>query len=290
MNTKMVRLFLLLLLIYVTITEQIIYQCNSNATCGCSLNPVSINVRITNGETAGTDTLSWATSLKIRGQYLCGGAIISNSYILTAGHCVKEASPYDITAYVGSTHLFQRQPRSVSRIYSHPQYYEDLSGRTIFNDIALLKLSTPLNMADRTLAKICLPKANIVLPDNSDVIAIGWGTTTDGGFSASPTLQQVTLNVIGSTTDWCKSVAFNMTTQFCAGIMPDGGKGESLLSSIINFHIHIDIRRAPNPGTDRESRVQSFPTSAIPGFGRSRVWLFPGSVIPVTEIPRFSLG
>jgi secreted trypsin-like serine protease len=246
MDTKAIHLFLILLCI--TITQQKIYQCNSTASCGCSLNPVSINARvqIVNGETAGADTLSWATSLKI-GQYICGGAIISDSYIMTAAHCVKKAkSTYDITAYVGSTGLFRGKARSVSRIYSHPQYYEDPSIGYVLNDIALLKLSTSLNMADRTLAKICLPQSDLALPDNSDVIAIGWGTTREGGTAASQTLQQVTLNVIGSTTNWCKSVAYNMTTQFCAGIMPDGGKGESMYYLTINLGIQINLRKCVN--------------------------------------------
>jgi len=223
MDTKTIRLVLLMLCI--TITHQKIYPCDSNAPCGCSLNSASINARIVDGETAGTDTWSWAASLRIDNS-ICGGAIISESYIMTAGHCVKGASAYDTTAYVGSTGLFRGQSRSVSRIYSHPEYYEDPSGQYVLNDIALLKLSTALNMADRTLAKVCLPKGNVVLPDNTDVIAIGWGTLREGGTAASQTLQQVTMQAINSNTEWCRSVAYNMTTQFCAGIMPNGGKGE----------------------------------------------------------------
>jgi secreted trypsin-like serine protease len=225
MDTKTIRLALLLLCI--TITEQKTYPCDSNAPCGCSLNSASINARVVNGETAGNDTWSWAASLRIVNS-ICGGAIISDSYIMTAAHCVTRASAYNITAYVGSTGLFRGQPRSVSRIYSHPQYYKDPSGGSL-NDIALLKLSTPLNMADQTLAKVCLPKVNVVLPDNTDVIGIGWGTLREGGV-ASQTLQQVTMQAINSTTQWCKSAARNMTTQFCAGIMPNGGKGQSMYS------------------------------------------------------------
>jgi hypothetical protein len=46
--------------------------------------------------------------------------------------------------------------------------------------------------------------------------------------SPPETLQQVTLNAIDSNTDWCKNVTVNTTVQLCAGIMPNGGKGESL--------------------------------------------------------------
>lgn len=248
MNTNMVGFSLLLLLAYVTTAESKVYQCDSSATCGCSQNPVSINVlivngeivvnntlssatplKIVNGETAGVDTLSWATSLKIVDGMktgLCGGAIIADSYVLTAAHCVDGKTPSMITAYFGSIDLFEGSSRPVSKIYSHPQYYPYSSGGSL-NDIALLKLSTPLNMADKTLAKICLPKDSTTLPENSNVIAMGWGTTQEQG-SVSGTLQQVTLNIIGSETDWCKDVATDVKTQYCAGIMPSGGKGELL--------------------------------------------------------------
>jgi secreted trypsin-like serine protease len=224
MDTKTVGLALLLLCI--TITQQKTYECNSNAPCGCSLNSASINARIVDGESAAGNTWSWATSLKI-GQYICGGAVISDSYIMTAGHCVEATSAYAITAYFGSTSLFQGQTRKISQIYLHPQYYKDPRGRYVLNDIALLKLSTSLNMADRKLAKICLPKSGLALPNDTNVIAIGWGTLREGG-SVPPrqTLQQVTLNAVDSTTAWCTSVAPNATIQFCAGIMPYGGKGE----------------------------------------------------------------
>jgi secreted trypsin-like serine protease len=221
MDIRMIRLSLLLLC--VTITEQKLYQCDSNAPCGCSLNSASINARIVDGETAAANTWSWATSLEI-GEYLCGGAVISDSYIMTAGHCMEDQTASDITAYFGSTSMFEGETRRVSRVYVHPQFY-DPPGHHVLHDIALLKLSTPLNMADRTLAKVCLPKSNVAVPDDTDVIAIGWGRTTQSG-SISKTLQQVTLNVINSTADWCTVIAANTTIQLCAGIMPMGGKGE----------------------------------------------------------------
>ena len=222
MDTKTIHLFLIQ--VCLTISEQKVYYCDSDAPCGCSRNPASIN-RILNREIAGVDTWSWATSLKI-GRNLCGGAIISDSYILTAAHCVRRARPSDITVYIGSIYIFQGEPRRVSRIYSHPHYYEDHFRRYVLNDIALLKLSTSLNMTDTKLAKVCLPSSNLILPDKSDVIAIGWGILTEEDNIVSQSLQQVTLNVISSATHWCKSIAKNMTTQICAGIMPFGRKGK----------------------------------------------------------------
>lgn len=59
---------------------------------------------------------------------------------------MKTAVPSDVTAYVDSNNLKQGQRRSVSRIYLHPRYYENRARGYVLNDIALLKLSTYLNM------------------------------------------------------------------------------------------------------------------------------------------------
>ena len=177
MNIRTLRLMIFLWC--ATATQQTTYPCNSNDSCGCSANSATVNARIVDGETAASNTWSWAVSLEL-GDSLCGGSIISDSYIMTAGHCVQGESASSITAYVGSTIILKGQPKSVSRVYQHPDYYEDPDGRFVLNDVALLKLSTRLDMNDRTLALACLPKNDIAPPNNKDLIGIGWGTTFEG--------------------------------------------------------------------------------------------------------------
>ena len=218
-------LYLVILFWCVTATRQTTYPCTPNAPCGCSANSATINARIVNGETAAGNTWSWAVSLEI-GEFLCGGSIISDSYIVTAGHCVQDAFASSITAHVGSTIILEGQSLSVSRIYQHPEYYENPSKEYVLNDIALLKLSKRLDMTDQTLAIACLPKNDGVLASNTDLIAIGWGTTYEGSTDVSNTLQQVTVKYVNFNTTWCSRVAYNASLQFCAGIMPSGGKGQ----------------------------------------------------------------
>jgi secreted trypsin-like serine protease len=225
MDIKMISLFLLSLC--VTMIEQKTYRCDPKVSCGCSLNSPSVNARIINGETASTGTWSWVASLRI-GKYICGGSIISDSYIMTAGHCVTNTSANQITAYLGSTELFKGNFQYVSRIYLHPRFYIHPSENYCLHDIALLKLSTPLNMNDKILTKVCLPKRNTTIADNTDLIAIGWGKTYEDNDYASETLQQVTVKAINSTSTWCKSITYDVRIQFCAGIMPYGGKGEEI--------------------------------------------------------------
>ncbi len=68
------------------------YPCDPNAQCGCSLKPASLT-RIVGGEEAGDGTWGWAVLLNIGNGGLCGGSIISDSWIITAAHCLADVAP-----------------------------------------------------------------------------------------------------------------------------------------------------------------------------------------------------
>lgn len=132
------------------------YKCNSNSVCGCSSNPASL-ARIVGGEDAGTATWSWTVSISIGDIYQCGGTIVSSSWIITAAHCVYDYLGLSITVYAGSnTAWSSNQSRIVSRVIVHSKY----NATYFINDIALLKLASPLNMSDPTITPICLPSVN----------------------------------------------------------------------------------------------------------------------------------
>lgn len=148
----MYRFLLIILFETVSCTT---YTCSSNATCGCST-ASAIVTKIVGGETASPQTWGWAASLRYSdtGSHFCGGSIISSSHILTAAHCTVESAASDIRVYVGSIYLSAAtQARDVSRIYNHPDY----SSSTYQNDIAILKLSSPLNLDQTNVDLVCLP-------------------------------------------------------------------------------------------------------------------------------------
>lgn len=132
-------------------SQQYTYVCNASVACGCSSNPASVT-RIVGGESAGTSTWNWAVSIFINGTSLCGGAILSSSWIITAAHCTTDMLPYQVIVYAGSNTRFSGQSRVASRIINHQSY----SHTTYRNDIALIQLSTPLTMTS-TVKAICLP-------------------------------------------------------------------------------------------------------------------------------------
>ena len=134
-------------------SEQAVYPCNANASCGCSTNSATVS-RIVGGENASSSTWGWAVSLNIEDIYLCGGSIISSSWVVTAAHCAAGFTASEYTIYAGSLIRWSgTQNRSVSQIIVHPDY----NPYTYENDIALLQLSSPLSMSDPNVSQICLP-------------------------------------------------------------------------------------------------------------------------------------
>ena len=144
---------IILLLINIQPTYQEVFSCDPTVTCGCSINPVAIT-RIVGGENAASATWGWAISISIDGRSLCGGSILSNSWIVTAAHCVSGYTASQITIYAGSISRWSgSQSRIGSRLIVHSNYNQN----TYVNDIALLQLATPLNMNDSNITPICIP-------------------------------------------------------------------------------------------------------------------------------------
>jgi secreted trypsin-like serine protease len=142
-----------IILLCIDRTKPQTYTCSSSASCGCSTNSATLT-RIVGGESASAATWGWAVSLYITGGYLCGGSIISSSWIITAAHCVNGLQGSDVTVYAGSLSRWTgTQIITGSSVTVHPSY----NTTTYVYDIALVKLSSPLSMSDPYVSQICLP-------------------------------------------------------------------------------------------------------------------------------------
>ena len=87
-------------------------------------------------KSAGAGTWGWAVSIYIAPGYLCGGSILSSTWIVTAAHCVVNASASDIYVFAGSNVQWSGQVRNLSGLTVHPSY----DPNTKQNDIALLSI------------------------------------------------------------------------------------------------------------------------------------------------------
>lgn len=206
-----------------TAVATVTYECLSNTTCGCSMKPAILS-RIIGGEQAENDSWGWAASISIGSSHICGGSLISSTLVLTAAHCLFSLTSLSrLRINLASNSLSTiGQQRSASNIYIHRDY----NGQTLVNDIAIIRLSSEVDMTDPLISLICLPLniSTTYPPVNSNVIAIGWGVLSIDSKAASDLLQQVTLQTTSNFASDCQQIINNYQFQFCAGVK-QGGKG-----------------------------------------------------------------
>lgn len=145
---------LILVLLTVQISLQYLYSCNPSDTCGCSYNAASVT-RIVGGETAVSTSWSWAVSISINGNSLCGGAILSSLWVITAAHCVSGVSASQVRVYAGTNTKYGGTYRTASSIIVHSSYVSSSK----VNDIALIRLSSGFTMSN-TIKSICIPSVS----------------------------------------------------------------------------------------------------------------------------------
>ncbi|XP_026744326.1 serine protease snake-like [Trichoplusia ni] len=106
-------------------------------------------------------------------QWLCGGAIISEQYILTAAHCtlardLGPASYVLVGAHRKSDAVDRSKVYKIKQFIRHPEYNPPRK----YNDIALLETEKTINL-DQFVVPACLHLGEDINDDT--VIATGWG-------------------------------------------------------------------------------------------------------------------
>ncbi|XP_074833190.1 transmembrane protease serine 4 isoform X2 [Carettochelys insculpta] len=185
------------------------------ATCGQSVK----SPRVLGGGPAQIDTWPWQVSLQHKAQHLCGGSIIDPRWILTAAHCFRNSQ--DLQNWrmkAGSKILSTSNTLPVAKIFimeSNSLFPKD-------NDIALVKLTSPLNISD-TVKPICLPFFDEKLPPRTPLWVTGWGYTKQDG-ALSESLQQAPVELIDRNTCNADDAYQGDVSEemICAGVLEGG--------------------------------------------------------------------
>jgi len=193
------------------------------------LNPDVGIGRIVGGEVAEDGEFPWQVSLRqvgaIGATHFCGGSVINENWVMTAGHCCAGQTPLFMHVVAGGIKLNsaegEEERRDIDKIIGHPDY----DSRDLTNDICMLKLSKPLEWTD-FVQPIALPEAMQETEANTDAIVTGWGTTSEGGLALPNVLHKVTVPVVADeecAASYSSSGIAVVDSMICAGL-PEGGK------------------------------------------------------------------
>ncbi|XP_077256100.1 chymotrypsin-2-like isoform X2 [Temnothorax americanus] len=145
-------------------------------------------------------------------EHFCGGVIISRHFILTAASCVHDVDISAISANVGLTDL--QEPHAVHEIESS-HIHENYNRTKLINDIALLKLQSPIKYSPLVRAALLTPYKTI--PAGTKVVASGFGRLS---YEGPKTKRLYVADIKTVDNDYCKTLYRTMKniypTQICA--------------------------------------------------------------------------
>ncbi|XP_032665760.1 trypsin-like isoform X2 [Odontomachus brunneus] len=192
-----------------------------------NLTTYGLTGRIVNGTKAVSMQFPHQVSLKRSWSegHFCGGSIISDKLVLTAGHCMylrdSIIEPWTILVVAGEMRLTDITPagqrRNVKVITLHPRF----NNITLQNDVAILELSIPFAMTPE-VRSAALPTSDVT-PKALCVVS-GWGYQSANIPIVSNDLMYVELPIREPRE--CRELLINITTiypgMYCAGFLKGG--------------------------------------------------------------------
>ncbi|CAB4067506.1 unnamed protein product [Lepeophtheirus salmonis] len=182
-------------------------------TCGLSNNNHNVaQRRIVGGDEAGFGSFPWQAYIRI-GTSRCGGSLVNEWYVITAGHCVARASANQIRVTLGE--------------YVLKSHAEPLPGRTYgASRIKLFVFKNRRVDYAPHISPICLPPKNMEM-SNYHGWASGWGALEAGSRLRPKTLQVVDVPMIANREceKWHRRKGINVIIydeMVCAGYFKGG--------------------------------------------------------------------
>lgn len=155
---------------------------------GCKKDPIKTDPIETNtvpkkGIIGGSPTLignvPYQAGIYYNGNFNAGGVILSDRWILTAAHVVTigtntQMAAGDVTVRVGSDNLYSGASYTADQIIRYPDY---TGANQIYNDIALIHLSTPITFNDNVeFIPYATPNEDPQITVDMLAKVSGWGT------------------------------------------------------------------------------------------------------------------
>jgi len=186
------------------------------AKCGVPAIKPDTSTNIIGGKDAIPYSWPWQASVaRTRNEtyfsHTCGGTLISNQWLLCAGHCFGDTKVVNYVIKFGVFNQFKdNEPGElvvkVAEIHVHPKF----ATQSPKYDISLVKLAKPIEFTDH-ISPVCLPtQQDEEQPEGgTNIFLTGWGKTKPG-FSGNPNipvsdiLKQVAIPILAK--DKCESL------------------------------------------------------------------------------------
>uniref|UniRef100_A0AAR2M554 Vitamin K-dependent protein C n=1 Tax=Pygocentrus nattereri TaxID=42514 RepID=A0AAR2M554_PYGNA len=214
-----------MLVFYIALDVWCVCVCVSvTSVCGRPTVDLSKRDRVLGGKTAPAGSFPWQVFLLSGGRG--GTSIIGDRWLMTAAHNLENQS----NVYVGDNHisgLVKSPSLANASLHVHPGYKNNNLRTNFDNDIALIKLNSPITF-NMNVMPVCLPERDTELSGTG--LVSGFGLTEDS--LTADTLRYIRLPVVEQ--DKCHrsieterknrhDVAPLTDNMFCAGL-PEGGK------------------------------------------------------------------
>ncbi|XP_045904656.1 ovochymase-2 isoform X5 [Micropterus dolomieu] len=154
--------------------------------------------RVVGGAEAAYGSHPWLVSLQNRGSHFCGGAILSDRWIMTAAHCFASLSKEFLSGIRVLVGEFDRrvddeeeQVFLVKSVSVHEKYNHALP---MSYDIALMELDQHIQLGSHA-QPICLPLPDDNIPPETSCIVGGWGRMKEKG-RLPAVLREVQLDLV----------------------------------------------------------------------------------------------
>ncbi|XP_031767969.2 transmembrane protease serine 3-like isoform X1 [Galleria mellonella] len=181
--------------------------------------------RIVGGMETSISMYPYNVAISRNGKHWCGGSIIDEQWVLTAGHCLDSAfdgdkrklQPFVVRAG-SSFHNRGGYQARINRVF-FPENY--VPGSADF-DYSLLRLDRPMPIG-RNIAVLNLPSRDYVMKEGDILIVTGWGSTDESGFGHIPDRLRFVPVPVMSLSDCQKAYRFYITSRMlCAGYATGG--------------------------------------------------------------------
>nr|BAL04888.1 serine protease like protein [Antheraea yamamai] len=186
-------MFYIFNVLYFIGSTQVLFVHGFECHCGKPSDEI-VSTRIVGGRRAEPHSFPWTVAILKNERIHCGGAIITNKHVLSAGHCFKWDDINSMKVLIGLDtfeDLRNVEERSISKAVIHEKFSSTAVRDE--NDIAVATLNRPVVFSN-TILPICLPKPREEFADRIGTI-VGWGRIGEEK-SASQVLLKASLRIL----------------------------------------------------------------------------------------------